>query len=861
MFERPLILWLLAATPLIAVPGVLAMRAGRPFAGALSAALRMGAFACLILILAGARLPFKAATRRMAVVVAMDQSESIASDQRQWMQQKIAALRRAMDPRDRLAVIGFGRDSQLIAPLSDPRLLTLSSAQANPGTTDIAGALTLAAGILPPADEKRVILLSDGVETAASASDELPALADAGIRVYTAAPPPSTNARIALTSFAAPATVHAQTSFALHLDLVSEASQPVDAHLRLYNESAAVGGQQITLKPGLNRFELPLQIDQPGAYTLRAEITAAPELAVVNPRALAAVSVASPPHILLIANSPPESLVKALELRHFNVANAGPHGLSPRPSDYLGYQAIIIANVTAGTLAPEFQFALNRYVGDYGGGLIVTGDTLRDAKFRGTDLEKTLPIEFEEQPPPPSREPIAVYLLIDRSNSMSYNSRFPAVRDGERIHYAKEAAIALLNQLDDTDFAGVIAFDSEPYVLGHLRLLGENRNELLSRVSRLEPGGGTDFKEALEIAQREILATGLPVREVILLTDGDTNRQYHDHDQLMADYAKRNIPVSTIRIGPDLENLRLLQDFARNSGGVFYRVEDIKKLPQLLVHLTHEAQNLKRHQRTTVQASAPSSIMSGVAPAEIPPLDFFAETHPKDGAEVPLTIHSPAHSSPLLATWQYQLGRSAVFVADPDSMGSLAWIRWNRYAEFWSQLVNWVARAGDSGPFTLRVANGADGALTIEADADDAIPVNNLFARISGPGHPSDVAMTQMGTTLYRGESAPMPRGHYTVTLMLKAGDTERVLLRRDIAVIGSEPSDSAELRLQPTNVALLKKIAGQTAGRFDAPVEQMISPVGATVTAYRPIDNLLIPLAIFMLLGEVFVRRRILGE
>ncbi len=116
-------------------------------------------------------------------------------------------------------------------------------------------------------------------------------------------------------------------------------------------------------------------------------------------------------------------------------------------------------------------------------------------------------------------------------------------------------------------YAGVIAFDSEPYVLGHMRPLGEDRDELLGRVSRLEPGGGTDFKEALEIAEREILATGLPVREVILLTDGDTNRQYHDHDQLMADFAKQDIPVSTIRIGPDLENLRLLQDFAHNSGG------------------------------------------------------------------------------------------------------------------------------------------------------------------------------------------------------------------------------------------------------------------------------------------------------
>jgi Ca-activated chloride channel family protein len=860
MFERPLILWLLAAAPLLAIPGIVAMRAGRPIAGALSAALRMSLFAALILMIAGARLPLNSAARRMSVVVAMDQSESIAGDQRDWMAHRIDAIRHAMDPRDRIAVIAFGRDAQLVAPLGDPRLLTLPATGIDPGATDIAGALTTAAGIFPLADEKRLILLSDGVETESSAIDDLPALADSGVRIYSSAPPPSASARIALTNFAAPSTVHAETSFALHLDIASEAGHPVDAHIRLYNENAAVGGQEIQLKPGMNRFEMPYRIDQPGAYTLRAEVAAEAGLALVNAKATAAVSVAPPPHVLLIANTPPESLVKALELRHFDVANAGPHGLSPHATDYLGYQAVIIANVAAGALAPEIQSALNHYVADYGGGLIVTGDTLRDSKFHGSPLEKTLPIEFEEQPPPPSREPIAVYLLIDRSNSMSYNSRFPAVRDGERIRYAKEAAIALLNQLDDTDYAGVIAFDSAPYVLGHMRPLGEDRDELLGRVARLEPGGGTDFKDALETAQREILNTGLPVREVILLTDGDTNRQYHDHDQLMAGYAKDNIPVSTIRIGPDLENLRLLQDFARNSGGVFYRVEDIKKLPQLLVHLTHEAQNFKHHKRTHVELAAPSSILNGISPAEIPPLDFFAETRTKDGAEVPLMIRSPTHSSPLLTTWQYELGRSAVFAADPDSMGSLGWIRWNRYAEFWSQLVNWVARAGDSGPFTLRVANAADGALTIEADKADSMPVNNLFVRIGGPHRVTDVAMTQMGTTLYRGESAPMPSGKYTVTLMIKAGDTGRVLLRRDIAVTGSESSDSAELRLQPPNLSLLRMIARQTGGQFDAAIGQMIRPAGAKVIDYRSIDNVLIPLAIFMLLAEVFVRRRILG-
>jgi hypothetical protein len=407
----------------------------------------------------------------------------------------------------------------------------------------------------------------------------------------------------------------------------------------------------------------------------------------------------------------------------------------------------------------------------------------------------------------------------------------------------------------------VIAFDSEPYVLGHLRPLAEDRAELVDRVQRLEPGGGTDFLDALIIAQREILASAIPVREVILLTDGDTNRQYHDHDQLMADYAKQGIPVSTIRIGPDLENLRLLQDFAQNTGGIFYRVEDITKLPQLLVHLTHEAQNFKLREKSHIEIGGRSSILNGIGPNDLPGVDFFAETQPRDGAEVPLIVRKGNVSVPLLATWQYELGRSAIFAADPDSMGSLAWIRWNRYAEFWSQLLSWVARAGDPGPFTLRVADAPGGTLKLEAEKVDSIPVTNLVCRITGAHHAVDVAMTQVGVSLYSGESAPMPRGKYSVSLMLKAGDMERVLVSREIAVPGVEAADAAEMRLHPPNLALLRELAGGTGGEFDAPASHLLRHRGALVTTYRPVDSSLLPAVILLLLGEVFIRRRYLSD
>ena len=861
MFDRPHLLWLLVLAPLAATPGILAMRSGLRLAGAAAAALRALCVVALVAMLAGLRIPGRIAAQSVAVVAALDESRSVSPDQQEWMRGQIEQLKTALAPTDQLGIVGFGRDARLLAPLTDPRLLGHFGDGADGGATNITGALTAAESLFAPEADKRIVLLSDGNETEDSAMTEVPALLEDGVRIFAAAPPPPATGRIALTNFYSPDTVRADQRFAFRIDVESESQSPVGATLKLYRDGTVVGGEPITLKPGLNRFELPYRLGHAGAYLMSAEVSIAPPRVALNPRVEAAITVTGAPRILIVSTTPPESLVTALKMRNYQIDFVSPRSLGEHPADYLPYQLVILDDVPEGSLTPAAQHTLNRYVADYGGGLVATGDTLREDKLAGGELEKALPVKFVPQPPPPSREPIAVYLCIDRSNSMSYDSRYPAVRDGERIRYAKEAAIALLRQLDDTDFAGVIAFDSQPYVLAHLQPLGEDRGELENRIDRLQPGGGTDFKDALEIAEREILQSGIAVRQVILLTDGDTNRQYHDHDDLIAEFARQHIPVSTIRIGPDLANLQLLQDFAQATGGIFYRVQDIEKLPLLLVGLTRQAMNRRKQDRTTVEAGEASAMLSGIGIKEIPPIDFFAATEPKDGAQVALKVARADKTSPLLAAWQYGLGRSAIFAADPDSLATLSWIRWNRYVEFWSQLAVWTMRQGDPGVFTMRVHGAADGSITVEAEKADPNPVSNLVCRITGPGRAIDVAMTEADASIYRGEVGPLPRGKYVATLMLKAGDSEKILEQREFAAAGSIPADTAELRLKPPNLELLHRLSTATHGAFGAPAAAIARHSGQTVAFRRSADPWLIPLVIMLFLGEVFVRRRYLGD
>ena len=861
MFERPILLWLLLAAPLVALPALMAVRRGRVGAGAIAAALRVLAFVALVFALSGFGIPTRTASRQVETVALIDQSHSIAPDQEKWMHRNVRDLARASGAGDQLAILGFGRDVRMLSPMGDPRLLTMPPISADSGATDIGEALTAADSLFSPEADKRILLLSDGNQTVGDAAAEIPALVENNVRVFSATPPVSATQRVALTGFEAPGAVRANQRFTFHIAIESEAPQPVKINLELLSDKDPVGGQTVELKPGLNRFELPYRIDQPGAYIMRARLRTPATMVALNSLAETALTVMAPPQILVAGSAPPESLINALKLREYNVSVTSPRSLPTHPENYLPYQAVILSDATVATLSNASATALNRYVSDFGGGLIATGETLRDERFAGTPLEKTLPVKFQPQPPPPSREPIAVFLCIDRSNSMSYDSRYPAVRDGERIRYAKTAAIALMRQLDDTDYAGVIAFDSQPYVLGHLAPLGEDRAELENRIERLEPGGGTDFKDALEIAQREILDSKIAVRQIFLLTDGDTNRQYHDHDALIADFAAQHIPVSTLRIGPDLANLRLLQDFAQATGGTFYRVQDIEKLPLLLVGLTREAMNRRKQGRSELEAGGPSAILTGIDVKDMPPIDYYATTLPKDGAQVPLKITRRDSSSPLLAAWQYGLGRAVIFTADPDSLATLSWIRWNRYAEFWSQLVNWVMRPGDAGPFSMRVETASDGGVRIEAEKIDNSPVPNLVLRVTGTGHAMDIPMTQTDASLYRGELGQLPRGKYSAALMIKGGDTERVLTQREFASTGTASADEDEVRIRPRNLTLLKNLALATGGALDASAAEILKPSGALVTVHRSAEPFLLPLAIMLFLGEVFVRRRFLGD
>src|SRR4029450_6174670 len=125
-----------------------------------------------------------------------------------------------------------------------------------------------------------------------------------------------------------------------------------------------------------------------------------------------------------------------------------------------------------------------------------------------TAVEEALPVRMrsEKKKDTPG---LAMVLVIDRSGSMS----------AEKIHLAKEAAIAAVELLTDRDYAAVIAFDSEPYIISEIQP-ASNKAGIISSIERIEEGGGTAMYEPMVRAHEQLQQINAALKHCIVLTDG-----------------------------------------------------------------------------------------------------------------------------------------------------------------------------------------------------------------------------------------------------------------------------------------------------------------------------------------------------
>lgn len=120
------------------------------------------------------------------------------------------------------------------------------------------------------------------------------------------------------------------------------------------------------------------------------------------------------------------------------------------------------------------------------------------------------------------RKPVDVVFVVDTSGSMSKSGRLDAVKEGltNFITNIKDSGKASAIQV------GLVGYSSEITETSDLKLVSENGDTFLSKVSSLEPNGGTFTQEGLRKAKEMIAKSTNNNKMIVLLTDGIPSRSY-----------------------------------------------------------------------------------------------------------------------------------------------------------------------------------------------------------------------------------------------------------------------------------------------------------------------------------------------
>ncbi len=827
----------------------------------LALTLRIAAYVTLVLALAGLALSARLPTDRLSLIAAVDVSQSIDAGGRKWQEHYLDQIAAALAPGDELGVVAFGRDATVIHPPGPPARMTLERPSVSDTATDIGKGLQTAMALFGPDSEHRLLLLSDGNETRGSGVTKLAQAQRSGVTIYAAVPPHQGAADVAVEKLAVAPLIAEGTVFPVRV-IIRNPGKSRSALFSFFVDGDAAGNETIELQPGLNSLEIPYRMHGGGSHRLRAQVLAVGDPISGNNYRETAVMIGGKSHVLLVTPRSRSSLARILERKDIDVTAITPAEFPARAEDLIGYHCVIFADVSASAFTGRKIEALERYVKDLGGGFIVAAGekTYGDAGFKKTAVERLLPVTLEPRRPPRSeREPLALFILIDRSNSMGYDIRDRLKRSETqaKLSYAKRAALAVVTQLKDTDMVGLIAFDSQPFEVSPLRPLKENRATLEEDIPRLQPGGGTDFYEALDSARQQLIESGVSTRHVVLLTDGDTNRGAPDHYPLIAALAKADISVTTIRIGDDTVNLTLLSDVSSRTGGQFYHVENVESLPELLLKDTSEAvaQAPRRDETFAPRVAGVSQALRGIKQSDLPSLNGYAYARPKPGADVLLYVAAHDKKDPLLGAWQYGLGRVVAFTASLEDDAE-TWVGWDGFGKLWSQLVHWAVREQTPWDYALDV-HRAEGrtTLTVHAfdDMDDGVLMARLFA---DPDHPVDVALVPRAPREFTGRLPSLSGGRYPLTLTQRSGNRDVSQRTEVVSVPYRDEEPQEEFESDQPNLALLNELTAATGGALNAPIRTVVGRISGTRRVDHPLDWLLIPAAMLLFLADVGLRR-----
>ncbi len=860
-FDAPLALLLLI--PLLAITIGLYLSARRRVgAGRRRVALvvRTVLLVALVLALAGFRLVLP--VDRLATVFVVDMSDSVGNDGRE---DALAFLRETLAeiPEDDVAgIVAFGKEAlveRLPSQLGEIDRLASTPVRS---ATDIGAALRLATALFPDDTQKRIVLLSDGNDTTGGGQAEAALAATRDIRIETMTVGLGSADEVLVERVTTPSTASLGESIEVVADIRSSVEQP--ATVRLFASGENVATERVTLEAGVTRVVFDVTPEEARLHTFRVVVEAARDTFSQNDRADSITIVKGEPRALVLAGDErvATELVEALTTQRQDVDTIVPEAL---PTDFgalASYDSVVLVDVPRSRLSDRQLAALQVYVRDIGKGLVMIGgpDSYGAGGYQKTPLEETLPVDMgvrdrQKQPD------VALVVVIDQSGSMDacHCNTFDGGQGGgtgmggvRKVDIGKEAILRAAAALTERDELGVVSFNEQAHWVVRTQPLG-GVDDLQGKISGIQPLGQTNIFAGLEQAVDSLEDATATRRHIILLTDGwSSSGQY---DAIIARMKAAGITLSTVGAGGGSNPF--LQGLAQQGGGRFYDAANPASIPDIFLKETQQVSGQQIIEEPFFPILTSSSpILRGLEDG-LPRLRGYNGTTAKAAAQ---TVLVTARDDPLLAQWQYGLGRSVAWTSDSTGRWARDWLAWDGFSRFFSQLVSWTFPGEETGGIEAGFdVRGGQTTLHVESVDADGSPRDfySTTAVVVGPDFSSsEVRLVQVAPGVYEVPLGELESGAYGVRItQTRPGDTP---LGRTVGLVAPTV---AEYRLLGSNEPFLTALRTATGGReIETPLDPWLHDLRITSRS-TDLWPLLLVLALLLWPLDIALRRVSIGR
>jgi hypothetical protein len=360
-------------------------------------------------------------------------------------------------------------------------------------------------------------------------------------------------------------------------------------------------------------------------------------------------------------------------------------------------------------------------------------------------------------------------------------------------------------------------------------------------------GDPPTYTPDLNVAAEQLAKAKASLKHIILLGDGDAQDNYQPVINAIHD---KGITVSTVAAGSFGTNPAVMQEIAMWGHGRFYQSSGLNDVPQIFLKETNEALkpwivegSISPHLASLLEA------LPGVPINSMPPITGYVATTPRAAADVVL---SSPQGDPLLATWQYGLGRVIAWTSDAQGRWTSELLRWAGANQFFGDVVRYsLPQLGDP---ALQLESQVQGdhthlLITAPAVSGASVAVSAVAPDLSG----TQLALTSTGPGRFEGDLPTGKVGSYLLKVTESAGG-----VTRHTNTFGLVVPYSPEYRNLGTDTNTLTAIAHAGGGTLITNLADVYSVPVPPVRAAQPLDGLLLLLAALLFPVDVALRRLI---